>query len=159
MSIRARAYDAAIEQSRAALEMDPDFPMGHNWLGVACALSGRHEEAIAALQVADRAAGSTMASLQVAWAYAVAGRTDEARQRLAAMHQVFEKSYAEPYGFALLYAALGEPDKAFEWLERCAQDRSGQFAAWVNGDPRLDSLRGDPRMREMLRRVGLAPAL
>ena len=62
---------------------------------------------------------------------------------------------SEPYGFALSYTALGEHDKAFEWLERCAQDRSGQFAAWVNGDPRLDSLRADPRLDALLRRIGL----
>ena len=96
-----------------------------------------------------------MASLQVAWAYAVAGRTAEAHQRLAEMHRVFENSYAEPYGFALVYAALGDADRAFEWLDRSATARSGQFAAWVNGDPRLDSLRADPRMTDLLRRIGL----
>jgi hypothetical protein len=63
--------------------------------------------------------------------------------------------YAEPLGFATVYAALGEVDEAFKWLERASQDRSSFFAIWVNGDPRLDSLRSDARMRNLLRRVGL----
>ena len=78
---------------------------------------------------------------------------------LAEMHQTFNQDYAEPYGFATVYAALGEADQAFEWLERAARDRSGRFAAWVNGDPRLDWLRADPRMSDLLRRIGFEPEL
>ena len=76
---------------------------------------------------------------------------------LAEMHQTFNQAYAEPFGFATLYAALGQTDEAFHWLERACQDRSGLFATWVNGDPRLDSLRSDPRMSDLLRRMGLEP--
>ena len=45
--------------------------------------------------------------------------------------------------------------KRFDWLERAAQARTGFFATWVNGDPRLDPLRNDPRMTDLLRRMGL----
>jgi hypothetical protein len=50
---------------------------------------------------------------------------------------------------------LGQADQAFHWLERAGQDRTGLFALWVNGDPRLDSLRSDPRMSSLLQRMGL----
>ena len=73
----------------------------------------------------------------------------------AEMHQIFNRDYAEPYGFALAYAALGRRDEAFQWLERAAQDRSTWCVTWVNGDPRLDSLRDDRRMSDLLRRMGL----
>ena len=72
------------------------------------------------------------------------------------MHLTFDQDYAEPFGFATVYAALGQTDEAFQWLERAARDRSGFFAAWVNGDPRLDSLRSDARMTDLLRRMGLS---
>lgn len=140
-----------------ALEMDSNFPMGHYWRGVACGLESRHDEAIPALEIANRGVGSTFTTLELARAYAAGGRIADARRLLAEMHQTFDRDYAEPYGFALAYAALGEADQAFQWLERAATDRSSFFAAWVNGDPRLDSLSADPRLADLLRRMGLVP--
>jgi hypothetical protein len=71
---------------------------------------------------------------------------------------MFERDYPEPFGFATVYAVLGDRGEVLTWLERAAQDRTGQLAAWVNGDPRLDSLRDEPRMTVLLRRMGLEPA-
>jgi eukaryotic-like serine/threonine-protein kinase len=155
---RARLFDQAIDKCREALEFDPSFAMGHYWLGLACGLKARYEEAIPALQTARRLVGTTFVTLELARVYAASGRTAEARETLAQMHAAFEESYAEPYGFGLVYAALGQADEAFHWLERAARDRTGIFGAWVNADPRLDSLRSDPRMRDLLRCVGFEPA-
>jgi tetratricopeptide (TPR) repeat protein len=134
--------------------MDPNFPMGYYWLGLTYGLKALYEEAIRALQAVPRSVGTTFTTLELARVYAASGRTEEARQLLADMQETFERDYAEPLGFATVYAALGEVDKAFKWLERASLDRSGFLAMWVNGDPRLDSLRSDPRMSDLLRRVG-----
>ena len=72
------------------------------------------------------------------------------------MHQTSDRDYAEPLGFATVYAALGPADEAFHWLERAAPARTGIFSpVWVNGDPRLDPLRNDPRLTDLLGRMGL----
>ena len=155
MLIRARLYDEAIDRCREAVEFDPSFGMGHYWLGMACSLKSLHEEAIHALQIARQTVGTTFASLELARAYAAPGRTADAHRILAEMQQVFDQDYAEPLGFATVYAALGQADQAFEWLNRGYEDRTGFFATWVNGDPRLDGLRSDPRMRDLLRRIGV----
>jgi TolB-like protein/Tfp pilus assembly protein PilF len=147
---RAGMYDEAIEKCREALEYDPNFPMGHYWLGFACELKSMYDEAIRELETAHRLVGASFVSLELARAYAASGRTADAR---ALLDEMLRLDYAEPFGFACVYAALGEPDEAFRWLERAANDRTGPFAAWVNGDPRLESLRGDPRMAALLRRV------
>ena len=94
-------------------------------------------------------------TLELARAYAVARQRADSERVLREMHQTFDRDYAEPYGFATVYAALGQADDAFQWLERAAQDRTCFFATWVKSDPRLDSLRDDPRMTELLRRMGL----
>ena len=152
--IRARMYDEAIDLCREVVEMDPNFPMGYYWLGLTYGLKALYEEAIRALQAVPRSVGTTFTTLELARVYAASGRTEVARQLLADMQETFERDYAEPLGFATACAALGEVDKAFHWLERAFQDRSGFFAMWVNGDPRLDSLRSDARMSDLLRRVG-----
>jgi hypothetical protein len=56
---------------------------------------------------------------------------------------------------AILYAALGERDKAFASLERTytAHDLQLQYRGT---DPAFDRLRGDSRFANLLRRVGLS---
>ena len=157
MLIRARRYDEAIVECRKAVELDPNFAVTYYWLGMASGLMGNHDEAIPALETAHARVGSGFVTLELARAYAVARRTADCERVLAEMHQTFDRDYAEPLGFAMVYAALGRTDPAFHWLERAAQARTGFFAMWVNGDPRLDPLHNDPRMTVLLRRMGLAP--
>jgi len=153
--IYARMYDEAVAESRKTIDLDPDFAMTYYWIGLVGGLVGNHDEAIPALETAHARVGSTFVTLELARAYAVARRRADCERVLREMHQTFDRGYAEPYGFATVYAALGQKDYAFQWLERAAQDRTAFFATWVKSDPRLDSLRSDPRMTELLRRMGL----
>jgi serine/threonine protein kinase len=158
MLFRARMYDEALVECRKAVELDANFPVAYYWLGIVCGLLGNHDEAIPALETAHARIGSTFVTLELARAYAIAGRHVDCERVLADMHRTFDRDYAEPLGFAMVYAALGRADEAFHWLERAAQARTGFFAMWVNGDPRLDPLRNDPRMTTLLRRMNLVRA-
>jgi hypothetical protein len=54
-----------------------------------------------------------------------------------------------------VHTALAEKDQAFEWLDRAYQERDESFIH-LKVDPRLDSLRSDPRLTERLRLINLA---
>jgi hypothetical protein len=64
-------------------------------------------------------------------------------------------SRVQPALIALIYAALGDKDEAFEWLERAYAVRDEDLCL-LKVDPRLDSLRADARFKSLLERVGLA---
>ena len=70
------------------------------------------------------------------------------------MKELSAHSYVAPYNVAVIYAGLGERDKAFAWLNRAYEDRS-YLLVYLTADARLDSLRADPRFDELRRRVGL----
>jgi hypothetical protein len=53
-----------------------------------------------------------------------------------------------------VHGALGETDEAFRELERAYADRSAGLI-YLHLDPLYDALRDDPRMDEMIRRIGL----
>jgi hypothetical protein len=55
---------------------------------------------------------------------------------------------------AIVYPDLGEKDKAFFWLEKAYHGREHDLVfskVW----PMFDSLRLDPRYKDLMRRVGL----
>lgn len=47
--------------------------------------------------------------------------------------------------------------QALRWMGTAFEERS-HWLVWLNLDPRLDALRGDPRFAELVRRVGLPPS-
>ena len=55
----------------------------------------------------------------------------------------------------MLHAGLGEPDAAFEWLDRALDDRRG-WLAYLKVEPLLDPLRSDARFTRLLERMRLA---
>jgi len=55
----------------------------------------------------------------------------------------------------MLYAALGDADSAFAWLEH-ARDQRTHWLIALPWDPMLTSLHADPRFAALLRRVGRA---
>jgi hypothetical protein len=53
---------------------------------------------------------------------------------------------------AVAYAELGDKDKAFFWLNRAYGEHELLF---IKGTRQYDSLYGDPRYADLLRRMGL----
>jgi hypothetical protein len=58
------------------------------------------------------------------------------------------------YEIAPVYTGLRQKDEAFAWLEKsfAAQDKG---LTYLKIDPCLDPLRSDPRLNDLVRRVGL----
>jgi hypothetical protein len=52
------------------------------------------------------------------FAYAVAGKRNEARQVLGELEQISRQKHVSPVFLARIYAGLGENDQAFSWLDK-----------------------------------------
>ncbi|MEE9234358.1 MAG: tetratricopeptide repeat protein, partial [Candidatus Acidoferrales bacterium] len=150
---RARRYDEAIEKAEKALQLDPDFAATHTVLGLAYVEKEMYEQAIAELEKAKALSGNRP-SFSLAYAYARAGKRTEALRELEGLLELAKREYTYLGGIAFVYGALGEKDRAFEWLERAYRER-GHHMARLKVDPSFDSLRDDPRFQDLLRRVGL----
>ena len=57
------------------------------------------------------------------YAYGLAGKREEAEEILAVVLERSEHGYFSPWFIALIYAGLGDKDKAFEFLEKAYEDR------------------------------------
>jgi TolB-like protein/Tfp pilus assembly protein PilF len=152
-----RHYEQAIEELHKIVEIDANFPLAHQELSRVYVHTGRYEEAIAEGQKAvSLSAGAPYALGQLAYAYAVAGRRAEAQKALAELQDLSKQRYVAPFNVALIYTGLGDKNQALEWLERAYEDHSDNLA-WIKVDPRFDSIRGELRFQDLLRRMGLSP--
>ena len=117
-------------------------------LALALLAQGRGEEALAeAIQEPERWARL--------WALAIvhhaAGRRKEASDTLREMIEFEAKTAA--YQIASVYAAWGETDSAFEWLERACSLRDTGVAE-TKCNPDFRSLHGDSRWAVFLAKIG-----
>ncbi len=146
-------FDEAIEQAKRTQELDRNFPYVYYLQAQIANRRGHPQEALPLMQKAFDLGGRNTLLLAM-WGYinARAGNRDEA---LRAMDELRTKSskYVLPLFLARIHAALGENDKAMEYLERVYADRS-ESVVWLKVDPSFDPLRKDPRFAALLKRVG-----
>ena len=144
-------------QGKKVVELDPNFPRGHQYLGLAYLKQGRYPEGIAELQKAVELSGRERWVLRdLGYGYAISGKRAEAQAVIKELLGKYEKGEAIGQHLAAVYAGLGEKDQAFAWLEKDFQSRSG-LLAWTRWTPAFESLRSDPRFTDLLRRMGLQP--
>jgi TolB-like protein/class 3 adenylate cyclase/Tfp pilus assembly protein PilF len=149
----ARRYNEAEAQARKTLEMDSRFYLAHYYLGEVLQLKGQLTEAIAEYKKAAELDDDPFVLGLLAQAYAKLGQRDEALKMLGQLQQLATRRYVTSYSFALVHIALGEKDKAINWLERAYRDRAGPDIALIKVDPFLDDLRGDPRFESLVQKV------
>ena len=149
--------ESAIEFARRVVDLDPNFPRGHEELGMAYLRKKLYAEARGEFQKAVELSGRGRRSLGL-WGFAlgITGQRDEALAIVKELQGKYEKRQALAQDVASVYGGLGEKDLAFTWLEKGFQDRSGQLgrARW---EPQFEVLRSDPRFADLLRRMGLTP--
>ena len=84
------------------------------------------------------------------------GNRNEAQKALTELQEQSKQRYVSPATIALIYAALGDKDQAFAWLDKSVEEHD-LTTSHCKVDQRFDSLRSDPRFAELVRRVGLTP--
>jgi tetratricopeptide (TPR) repeat protein len=152
----ARQYDEAIAQLEQTINLDRRYNSAYLWLGQAYAQKRMYAEAIATLQkgLGQGERNPKLLAL-LGHTYALSGERDKAKNVLGELGERSKQSYISPYLFAVVYVGLGDQDQAFAWLEKAFQDRSF-LLIWLKVEPLFDSLRGDPRYADLLRRIGLS---
>jgi DNA-binding winged helix-turn-helix (wHTH) protein/tetratricopeptide (TPR) repeat protein len=150
--LNARRYDTAVKQFLKTLELAPGFYRAQLLLGMAYGQSGELPTAIAAYKKAASLEDTPITSGFLGMAYARIRKREEAIALLTAMLEQAKVTYIPPFAIALIYTGLGQRNEAFEWLEKAFIEHS-QWQAWLRIIPEFDSLRLDPRLAALSRRI------
>ncbi|MEN8374575.1 MAG: tetratricopeptide repeat protein [Gemmatimonadota bacterium] len=150
-----RRFETAIGQFERALELDPENAAATYGLGMVQADIGDVNAACRTFELGMEKvdSGSAMYGF-LGWAYAVAGRTDEAHAVLDGLLREDRWEARSSFHVAMVYLGLGDRDGFFSWLDRAMEERS-PWMVWFHVTPSLDAAAGDPRYGEVLRRLHL----
>lgn len=156
-----RRYDESVSHLQKALALDPSSGILHQALGlVYMARPASFAQGVAETERArEMMEGDPWITGQLGYAYAVAGRTAEAREIVTQLERGsggFEKGYASyvrALPVARVYAGLGDRDHAFLWLQRAVEQKD--VALFLAADPVYDGIRIDKRFGIVLHRANL----
>lgn len=150
----ARKYDAAIEQLKAVLAMDPNFSRARFMISLAYLRKGRLSESLADTDKDLDCSKDAGACAWLVYAYTVAGQSEKARAAVEQLERLIHLQKISPEVLIPADIAMGQTDKAFREIERGYSERAN-FLTSLKVDPLFDPLRNDPRFKELLFRTGL----
>lgn len=150
-----RQYTQAIEQCNKTLVLKPGFVRPYQLSALAHLQRGDFAEAVDQLNSAiSLAGGNGRGTVLLAHTYAAMNQVDNAREVFAKSMEAGKRISA--IDLVLYFTAIGEMDKAFEWLERAHLDQDAELI-WLSVDPIYDRVRQDPRFTAFLGRMTSPP--
>jgi pentatricopeptide repeat protein len=155
-----RDFSAAIHQFHRTLELDPQYFSPYAWLINACGGAGRREEAFEAYEkMVELRPDIPQPQLFKALLHAFIGELEEARRILESA----ETEDSDPIWLGIIYACLGDADRAFDRLNRALDDDSWcmflllrNLLFYIRTGSWFDPIRSDPRFEDLLDRMNLA---
>jgi tetratricopeptide (TPR) repeat protein len=146
-------YEKAVEQYRKVLALDPDFALARFYLALAHIRRNDLANAVTELEAVKRLeAGEPDPIALLGYAFAVNGQREKAMRSLAELQALSKQRYVSPFPVAWIYMGLGDKDRAFEWLEKAYEERTGRLA-YLKVERAFDPLRSDPRFEDLVRRL------
>jgi serine/threonine-protein kinase len=149
-------HDNAMERFKNSIEMVPDRPNQHSWLGRIYAMKSMYEDAFAEF-AAEREITEVVSLWAIAFsaeAYIKMGKREKAQEMLAELLQQAEREYLPPTALACLHFLLGENDQGFAWLDKAYEARD-YWLCYLKLDPLYNTDPPDPRLDAMRKKVGL----
>lgn len=148
---------SAIEFAKRVVDLDPNFPGAPNLMACVYLQQGRGTNALAE---AKKAVGLSNGKIRrfvsfLGVAYAKNGQPENAKAIIQELEDAYAKEKTVGVQIAVVYAALGNKDKAFEWIEKDVESRGFELVLLIRRESMFGSLKGDKRYAAILKRMGL----
>jgi len=151
-------FDAAEAEARRVLKMDPLYAGGWATLGAVLVFDHRFDSAIAVLRrgIASQPMEPYSGDLaMLAYAFAVSGQRDSALAIQRQLQALSKRRFVSPGALAMIELGLGRKDAAIPLIARGIDTHDAYTAEFFPNDPAFASLKGDPRLAALKRRMHL----
>jgi TolB-like protein/class 3 adenylate cyclase len=148
-------FDEAVTQFRKTLRLDPDYAEAHFALGMTFTAMKRYQEADQELTLARRLSGDRPAVIALFGVnLAKWGKRAEALAIVRQLNEMSRTANLSVYYSGLVYAGLGDLDKALVCMEQAYKEREG-LLVYGNVEPDFKTLRSDHRFIALLKKMGI----
>lgn len=155
IAVLGRKLDHAAELEAVMTGMAPGFPNTNLVRADRMFAEGRNAEALEALEKFRTMVPANTASVAFCGvAEARMGKRTAAEARLVELEKASAHQFVQQFDFALVLAALGRMDEAYQRLDRAAAGHDGRLM-YVGSDPKASEIRSDARFPQLLARMGL----
>ena len=148
----AKDYDNALDRLKKTIDLDPSFWLSHLFISRVYTEKGMHSEAVEEAKKAGELSRNSQSHAYRAYALAKWGKLSEAREVLDELLKLSTETYVPPYNIAVAYNAVGETQKALDYLEKGFSDRDVRMV-FLKVEPQWDSLRSEPRFVDLIKRM------
>ena len=148
----AKDYDKALDRLQKTIDLDPNFWLSHLLISRVYTEKGMHAEAVAEAKKAAELSGNSQSHAYRAYALARWGKLAEARVVLNELLKSATETYVPPYNIALAYLAVGEKEKALDYLEKGFAERDVRMV-FLKVEPLWEPLRSEKRFVELIKRM------
>jgi TolB-like protein len=144
----AKSYDEGLVQLKKTYDLDPAFPTTQLSLSSVYQLTGKFAESVESYAKYQDLSGRPQTAKLARDSFASGGW----QKFLTEMTKPPGVEGVSSYMSAIFLVQLGENDRAFAELEKALHNREYQ-QLYIKIDPRVDSLRNDPRLQDLIRRM------
>ena len=155
--IRARQFDAALNEARLRSVAQPNNASLHHLLSYAYFFKGMEKESEEESERELQLAGEKDQLAEQVQAYRRGGLPAVQARKVDRLRRTAAKQYVSPSDFADAYAELGRKEETIRYLEESYRERSPHLV-FLQSDPNFDFLHSDPRYRAIVKKMGLPPA-
>jgi DNA-binding winged helix-turn-helix (wHTH) protein/TolB-like protein/tetratricopeptide (TPR) repeat protein len=151
--LHAGQIDEAIDRLQKTLELEPNYRLANMFAARAYTEKGMYPEANAASRKAREISGGGTESVAFGvYPLVQSGKTAEAQAALDELLNLSNERYVPPYNLALVYNALGESEKALDYLERSFAEKDVRMV-FLKVEPKWNNLRNEPRFITLMQRM------
>ena len=154
--MRARQFDAALNEARTRSQAQPSNPDLHDALSEAYWLKGMDREATVEMETTLRLAGRTL-SPEVLKAFEKDGFKAVVEWQISERKKRATREYVRAMDFADPYGHLRRKDETLHYLEEAFKERT-PFLVRIQSDPTFDFLHSEPRYQVLVKKMRLLPA-
>lgn len=145
-------YDEALVRLQKTIDLEPNFWLSHLFISRVYSEKGMHAEAVAEAKRAGELSGNSQSDAYRAYALAKWGKLSEARAVLDELLKLSTETYVPPYNIALAYNALGDRERALDYLEKGFSEKDVRMV-FLKIEPQWNNLRSEQRFLDLLKRM------
>ena len=148
-------YTRSSEQGKHLIELEPNFFGGYFMYGLSLLFMGKYNESLIQLKIAAKQNHGSFTLFHLGLVYGVMGEQKKTNNVLDELLNMSSSQSVGNFDLAMIYGGLGKFDLSIQYLEKGIEKHEGMMVMLRNYSQLIPAFKSDPRLNELLKKIGL----